>query len=114
MDCQPHAGHAHQHGPGCDHPQVLHEGHRDALHDGHLHHAHAGHVDDHRLRVGKANPDACGNGHACSAHPGVHQHGSACGHPAVPHGSHIDYWAAGHLHHAHAGHCDNHGPLALA
>jgi hypothetical protein len=29
----------------------------------------------------------------------------------VPHGDHIDYLVDGHLHRAHLGHCDDHGPL---
>jgi hypothetical protein len=29
----------------------------------------------------------------------------------VPHGDHVDYLVAGHLHHPHGGHCDDHGPL---
>jgi hypothetical protein len=110
--CSAHAGHAHQHGPGCGHAAVRHDGHADHLHDGHLHHSHGDHVDDHRLMVSKANPEACGPGHSCSAHPGGHKHGAGCGHPGVPHGSHMDYLVAGHLHAAHSSHCDDHGPLA--
>jgi hypothetical protein len=29
----------------------------------------------------------------------------------VPHADHLDYLVAGHLHHAHGGHCDHHGTL---
>jgi hypothetical protein len=32
----------------------------------------------------------------------------------VPHGDHVDYLVNGRLHHPHDGHCDDHGPLALA
>jgi hypothetical protein len=32
----------------------------------------------------------------------------------VPHGDHIDYLVAGHLHFAHGAHCDDHGVLQLA
>jgi hypothetical protein len=114
MDCQPHSAHSHKHGAGCGHQQVLHDGHKDALHDGHLHHSHGDHVDDHRLMITKANPDACTKGHDCAAHAAGHAHGPTCGHPAVPHGNHTDYWVAGHLHQAHTGHCDSHGQLAKA
>ena len=42
-----HAGHTHQHGPGCGHTGIKHDGHVDYLHDGHLHHPHGDHCDDH-------------------------------------------------------------------
>ena len=45
----------------------------------------------------------------CSAptHPDhAHQHGPGCGHPAVRHGSHVDYLHGGH--HPHEGHVDEH------
>ncbi|SFL00734.1 metal ABC transporter permease [Geodermatophilus ruber] len=46
-----------------------------------------------------------------AAHP--HEHGEGCGHPAVPHGDHVDYDHDGHLHAPHrtgAGvHYDEHG-----
>jgi hypothetical protein len=32
----------------------------------------------------------------------------------VPHGDHKDYLVKGHLHHLHAGHCDDHGPIVLS
>jgi UDP-2,3-diacylglucosamine pyrophosphatase LpxH len=32
----------------------------------------------------------------------------------VPHGDHVDYLVAGHLHHPHGGHCDDHGPVRRA
>jgi len=34
-----------------------------------------------------------------------HKHGPACGHEAVPHGDHTDYFD-GHLHHPHGDHWD--------
>ena len=37
-----------------------------------------------------------------------HQHGDDCGHPAVPHGDHIDYVHDGHRHAVHGGHYDEH------
>lgn len=43
----------------------------------------------------------------------THQHGANCGHQAVPHGDHIDYLVAGHLHFTHGAHCDDHGVLQL-
>jgi zinc transport system permease protein len=38
----------------------------------------------------------------------AHQHGDACGHPAVPHGDHVDYVHDGHRHAVHGGHYDEH------
>lgn len=37
-----------------------------------------------------------------------HQHGSECGHTAVPHGDHVDYVHEGHRHAPHGGHYDEH------
>lgn len=37
-----------------------------------------------------------------------HEHGPGCGHPAVPHGDHVDYLHDGHLHAPHEGHYDEH------
>lgn len=42
-----HGGHAHEHGPACEHAATQHEGHTDYLHDGHAHAAHDGHYDEH-------------------------------------------------------------------
>ena len=39
-------------------------------------------------------------------HP--HEHGDACGHPAVPHGDHVDYVHDGHRHAPHGEHYDEH------
>ena len=39
-------------------------------------------------------------------HP--HEHGEACGHPAVPHGDHVDYVHDGHRHAPHGEHYDEH------
>ena len=63
------------------------------------------------LGVTTTNPDTCTNGHRCAAHEAAHQHGPSCGHDAVKHGDHTDYVVAGHLHHQHKGHCDNHGEV---
>ena len=37
-----------------------------------------------------------------------HAHGEACGHPAVPHGDHVDYVHDGHRHAPHGSHYDEH------
>jgi hypothetical protein len=109
-----HAEHDHVHGADCGHTAVVHEGHTDYLHDAHLHHPHEGHVDEHVVAVTATNPAACTPEHDCSGHEGAHEHGAQCGHEAVPHGDHVDYLVDGHLHHPHAGHCDDHGALASA
>jgi DNA-binding transcriptional ArsR family regulator len=109
-----HAGHTHQHGPGCGHTAVKHDGHIDYLHDGHLHHMAAHGVEEHHLAVTSANPAGCTPAHDCGGHPKGHQHGPGCGHEAVPHGDHVDYLVNGHLHHAHGNHCDDHGQVHLA
>ncbi|MFW3170223.1 iron chelate uptake ABC transporter family permease subunit [Geodermatophilus sp. CPCC 206100] len=53
-------------------------------------------------------------GEVHAAHP--HEHGEGCGHPAVPHGDHVDYDHDGHLHAAHRTgtgvHYDEHGEPA--
>jgi zinc transport system permease protein len=38
----------------------------------------------------------------------THEHGPACGHPAVPHGDHVDYVHDGHRHAPHGSHYDEH------
>jgi hypothetical protein len=106
-----HAEHDHEHGPDCGHTAVLHEGHTDYLHDGHMHHPHEDHVDEHAVAVSADNPDACTPGHDCEGHEPGHTHGPGCGHEEVPHGDHVDYLVGDHLHHPHAGHCDDHGRL---
>ncbi len=113
QDCKVHEGHNHQHGPGCGHVAVAHDGHTDYLHDGHLHHVHGDHVDDHVLDVSGTNPAACTPQHDCGAHGKTHVHGPNCGHEPVPHGDHVDYLVEGHLHHPHGDHCDDHGPVSV-
>jgi DNA-binding transcriptional ArsR family regulator len=108
-----HEGHTHQHGADCGHTAIEHDGHVDYLHNGHLHHPHDGHVDEHTLEVSAANPAVCTPDHHCDAHDAQHVHGPNCGHEAVPHDGHVDYLVAGHLHHPHGDHCDNHGNVAL-
>ena len=113
MDHKTHANHDHTHGPDCGHTAVRHGDHVGYLHDGHLHCEHDGHYDEHAIDITSDNPSACAP-HDCSGHDADHVHGPGCGHEAVPHGDHVDYLVDGHLHHPHDGHCDNHGPVALA
>src|SRR5262245_4013786 len=113
MSATKHDDHGHTHGAGCGHSSIEHEGHRDYLHDGHLHHIRGDQVDEHRLSVGRANPDACTPGHSCNGHDASHKHGPSCGHEGVPHGDHVDYLVDGHLHHPHSGHCDDHGRVQV-
>jgi hypothetical protein len=109
-----HKGHDHKHGEKCGHTAIIHDGHKDFLHDGHLHNMHGDHVDEHKIAIGAANPDQCTPKHACNAHAKDHKHDPSCGHPAVPHGDHVDYLVQGHLHHPHGEHCDDHGKLRTA
>src|SRR5262249_4223190 len=104
----------HTHGPSCGHPAVQHGDHVDYLHDGHLHHAHGDHVDECEIAESTANACACTPGHRCGGHEAGHVHGPSRGHPRVPHGGHEDFLVNGPLHHAHDGHCDDHGPLRAA
>ncbi len=53
-----HAGHAHEHRPGC-HAAIQHQDHVDYIHDGHLHHPHGDHVDEHVLEVDSEHPAVC-------------------------------------------------------
>ena len=112
--CKEHGSHNHVHGSKCGHQSVMHDGHTDYLHDGHLHHIHDQHVDEHSLSIGNANPNMCTPDHDCNAHNRSHTHGPDCGHERVPHGDHVDYLVAGHLHHSHDTHCDDHGSLKAA
>ncbi|MGA8796150.1 MAG: hypothetical protein WB526_03680 [Candidatus Cybelea sp.] len=114
MEHSMHHEHTHEHGPACSHPKVRHAGHTDYLHDGHLHFVHDGHVDEHVVEASAVNPEACTSGHSCAGHEAGHKHENNCGHEAVPHASHTDYLVAGHLHHAHESHCDDHGAVATA
>lgn len=111
---QKHEHHDHIHGYQCGHTAIEHDDHIDYLHDGHLHHqAPDGSVEEHALGVTTVNPDTCTGGHACAGHEKDHVHGPGCGHPAVPHGDHVDYLVDGHLHHPHQGHCDDHGRVQV-
>lgn len=99
----------HSHGPNCGHTAIRHGDHTDYIHDGHLHHPHDDHYDEHALDVNTTNPDGCIPVDSC----GDHVHGPHCGHEAIPHGDHVDYIVDGRLHHAHKGHCDDHGPVEI-
>ena len=103
----------HEHGPGCGHTAIRHDGHVDYLQNGHLQHPHKGHMNEHAIAVSATNPDACTPAHDCHGHEPGHVHGPGCGHEAVPHGGHIDYLVNGHLHHPHGNHCDDHGPVEV-
>ena len=110
-----HENHDHEHGADCGHVAIKHDGHVDHLHDGHLHHTKDdGTVEEHALAVGGDNPADCTPSHSCDGHADDHGHGPGCGHPAVPHGDHVDYLVDGHLHHPHGDHCDDHGSVELA
>jgi hypothetical protein len=109
-----HEIHSHEHGPGCGHKAIQHGDHSDYLHDGHLHRRHDGHVDECAIALDAKNPGVCTPSHQCGAHQANHTHGPACGHEAVPHGDHVDYLVAGHLHHPCTGHCDDHGALVAS
>jgi hypothetical protein len=101
----------HEHGTGCGHTAVQHDGHTDYLQDGHLHHEEGGRIEEHVIAVSDANPD--GHTQAVSG-PGDHEHGADCGHESVPHGDHSDYLVDGRLQHQHGDHYDDHGPLDTA
>jgi hypothetical protein len=109
-----HPDHAHRHGAGCGHTAVVHNGHTDYLHNGHLHHQASDAVEEHTLEVSTSNPAECTPAHRCGGHEAGHVHGPTCGHPAVPHGDHVDYLVDGHLHHPHGEHCDFHGAVLTA
>ena len=49
--------HEHEHGSGCGHPVVPHDGHLDYLHDGHRHAPHGGHYDEHSPAGHDAPPE---------------------------------------------------------
>jgi hypothetical protein len=114
MACSTHANHSHKHGSNCGHTAVQHNGHIDYIHDKHLHYLHDDHIDEHTLSEDSKNQSECTPEHACTSHDKTHQHGAHCGHEAVPHGDHIDFLVAGHLHHPCNNHCDHHGAIVVA
>jgi hypothetical protein len=109
-----HGDPSHTHGPDCGHTAVEHDGHTDYLEDGHLHHPHGDHVDEHSFTASAANQSSCTPNHDCGGHEKGHVHGPDCGHERVPHDGHVDYLVTDHLHHPHAGHCDDHGRVTLS
>jgi hypothetical protein len=113
MQHHPHEHHPHRHGQGCGHTAVRHGDHVDYLHDGHLHSPKDAGLEEHSIQVSDANPVVCTPDHACATHAGTHTHGPQCGHEPVPHGDHVDFLVAGHLHHQHDGHCDDHGAVQI-
>ncbi|MCX7807450.1 MAG: hypothetical protein N2515_02470, partial [Deltaproteobacteria bacterium] len=78
-----------------------------------LHHPTPNGYEEHVLGVDERTPKKCTPDHRCGAHDPAHHHGENCGHPAFPHGDHIDYLVDGHLHHPHGDHCDNHGLVEI-
>jgi hypothetical protein len=58
-----------------------------------LHHVKRGKVEEHALAVNKTNLADCTPKHAWTGHNKAHKHGPNCGHPAVPHGDHVDTWS---------------------
>jgi hypothetical protein len=104
MSHETHDSHTHEHNEQCGHTRVRHDGHVDYLHEGHLHSPHGDHYDEHTLSVSATNPADCHPIACAGGHQGE----------TIPHGDHYDYIVNGHLHHAHSGHCDDHGPVQLA
>ena len=111
---QVHEKHQHVHGPNCGHMAIRHQNHVDYLHDGHLHEMQGSQVVECTIEIDSINPTQCTPQHNCGSHDAKHRHGPGCGHEAAPHGNHVDYIVAGHLHHPHDRHCDNHGNLTRA
>lgn len=59
--------------------------------------------------IGAAVRDALSrHRHAVAERHHAHEHGTDCGHDAVPHDDHVDYLHQGHRHAQHAGHYDEH------
>ena len=94
--------HPHVHDAQCGHVRVRHEGHTDYLHEGHLHAAQEGGYEDHVIAESPLNPTGCAPVTCTNTHQGQE---------VVPHADHTDYLVAGHLHHPHGDHCDDHGPV---
>jgi hypothetical protein len=114
MTCKTHREHEHRHGKACGHKAIEHDGHTDYLHDSHLHRVHGDHIDECMLGESEANKSSCTPEHRCDGHESNHKHGPGCGHEAIPHGDHIDYLVAGHLHSPCGNHCDHHGAVKVA
>ena len=103
---------AHIHGGTCGHEAISHQGHIDYLHNGYMHSGHEGFDAEHKILVSALHPERCTPSHNCDTHKADHKHTNDCDHSQVPHGHHLDYLVAGHLHHPHNGHCDDHGNVA--
>ena len=114
MTCVTHNNHEHKHSSTCGHKAIHHDDHIDYLHENHLHHMHDGHADEHTVSESAKNQSKCTPDHVCKSHEPAHKHGPSCGHETVPHGSHVDFLVAGHLHHPCNNHCDHHGAIAVA
>ena len=72
-------------------------------------------MDEHVVEASEANPEDCTPEHSCvrPSRPGIPTARDA-GMRRVPHGDHVDYLVADHLHHPHGDHCDDHGRLQAA
>lgn len=62
----------------------------------------------HRKRLREPFPEVGNGEHLEVPETHDHVHGSDCGHPAVPHGDHVDYVHDGHRHAVHGSHYDEH------
>lgn len=102
----------HHHYPGCGHLLIMHDGHADFLIDSHLLHLHRGKFLEHTVKESHSNPIVCAP-LPLPIHQFEHIHGPNCGHESIVHEDHIDYLVDNLLHHAHGGHCDNHGSLQI-
>lgn len=107
MEHNTHNNHEHKHSIACGHTKIQHGDHIDYVHHGHLHHIHDDHWDECRIPIDGINPNEENNVN-CGCN-----HGMDCGHEMVQHGDHMDYLVNGRLHHSHAGHCDDHGPVEI-
>ena len=105
MNHATHPAHTHVHSADCGHLAIQHGDHTDYLHNGHLHTAHGDHYDEHIIEISDVNPTTCAPT-VCECNH------DDCGHAAIPHGDHTDYFYQGRLHHRHNDHCDDHGLLA--
>ena len=61
-----------------------------------------------RARLRRPFPAVEPEAHEVCDEQHAHEHGPDCGHPAVPHGDHVDYVHDGHRHAAHGRHYDEH------
>ena len=95
----------HTHGEGCGHPQVKHGDHFDYLENGRLYDIRQKKATTHSIEVSKENPDQCHQLVCFHKHDGIDLE--------IPHGDHSDFLHHGRLHHPHADHCDDHGPVEM-